>query len=141
MRALPSAPAPTDSAAQRLAQAKAIARRFSSSAQPLKPAGRMQFRLLTQPIDRYSDPEAGLLDGMLFSLVYTNNPSVLLVLEASSEGAGTRTWRFALVRQGAGEYSALLDGKPVWSVPNADPAVDTGLFIFRSVPANPAEQD
>ncbi len=141
LRPLPNAPAPTGSAAQRLAQAKAMARRFSASAKPLNQSGRTQFRLLTQPIARYSDQAAGLLDGVFFSFVYTNNPSVLLVLETWSEGAGVSTWRYALVRQGAGEYSALLDGKPVWSVPAAGPPADAGLFIVRQMSASPAEQD
>ena len=64
-----------------------------------------------------------------------------LVLETWSEGAGVSTWRYALVRQGAGEYSALLDGKPVWSVPAAGPPADAGLFIVRQMSASPAEQD
>ncbi len=143
VRPIPDAPAPAESAAHRLAQAKEIARRFSASAQSPEPMGRTQLRLMPRPIDRYSDPMAGLLDGLLFSFVYTNNPSVLLVLEARSEGAGMRAWRFAFVRQGHDnrETSALLDGKPIWSVSTDGPPADTGLFVRRQSPASPEEQD
>ena len=110
----PNAPAPAGSPAQRLTQARAIARRFSVSLQAPKP-GRIQQRLLTQPLDRYGDPEAGLLDGVLFAFVGATNPNVLLVLEAWSEDAGIRTWRYALARESNVEETALLDGKPVWN--------------------------
>jgi hypothetical protein len=138
---LPDAPAPADSAARRLIQSKDIARRHSVSAENTNPRGRIQLRLLPKPIDRYSDPKVGLLDGVLFSFVYTNNPSVLLVLEAWSEDKGARGWRYAFVRQGYGEVTALLDGKPVWSLSSDRPPADTGLFITRQMPASPEEQD
>jgi hypothetical protein len=137
---LPDAPAPADSAARRLIQAKDIARRHSTSTESPNSGGRRQLRLLARPIDRYSDPAAGLLDGVLFSFVYTNNPSVLLVLEAWSEDKGERGWRYAFVRQGYGA-TALLDGKTVWSLSSDRPPADTGLFITRQMPASPAEQD
>jgi len=141
LRPLPDVPAPADSVAHRLIQAKDIARRLSVSMQTGNPSGRIQLRLLTRPIDRYNDKAAGLLDGVLFSFVYTNNPSILLVLEAWSEGAGVRTWRYAFARQSLGETTALLDGKPVWSVSSVGPPADAELFIRREMPAGPAEQD
>ena len=103
--------------------------------------GRTQLRLLTRPIDRYEDPAAGLLDGMLFSFVVTNNPIVLLVLEAWSEGAGVRTWRYAFASQGDGEQTALLDGKPDWSASSVRPPADTNLHVTRDILADPAVQD
>jgi hypothetical protein len=93
LRSVPDAPGPASSAAQRLTQVRAIARRFSISLEGPK-ARRAQQRL-TQPLDRYSDPEAGLLDGVLFAFVGATNPTVLLILEAWSEGEGNHTWRYA----------------------------------------------
>jgi hypothetical protein len=143
LRPFPGAPEPADSAALRLTQAKDIARRLSVSAQSPNPSGRVQFRLLPRPIDRYSGPTAALLDGILFGFVYTNNPEVLLVLEAWSEGEGKRTWRFAFARQGrdAGEATALLDGKPLWSVSATGPPADNELYFRWRMPASPEEQD
>jgi hypothetical protein len=141
LQSLPGAPAPADSAAQRLIQAKDITRRLSTSLEATNPRGRVQLRLLPRPIDRYNDPTAGLLDGLLFSFVYTNNPSVLVVLEAWSEGAGARAWRYAVVRQGGGEMTALFDGKPLASVSSDLPSVDSELFIINRIPASPEEQD
>ena len=139
-RAVPGAPAPAGSPAQRLTQARAIARRFSVSLQAPKP-GRIQQRLLTQPLDRYGDPEAGLLDGVLFAFVGATNPNVLLVLEAWSEGAGIRTWRYALARESNVEETALLDGKPVWRASFLSSPANAELYMGRSMPADAAVQD
>lgn len=141
LRPLSDTPAPVDAAAHRLIQAKDIARRLSASMQSANPSGRIELRLLSRPIDRYSDPKAGLLDGFLFSFVYGNTPSALLLLEACSEGANKQSWRCAMVRQGAAAATALLDGKPFWSVTSASPAADSGLFIGRLIPASAAEQE
>jgi hypothetical protein len=143
LRPIPDAPAPAESAAHRLIQAKDIARRFSASAEAPGPSGRVQLRLLPRPIARYSEPTAGLADGVLFNFVYAGGPTALLVLEAGSEGAGMRIWRFALVGQGYdhGEVSALFDGKPIWNASSDRRPEDAGLFIRRVIPASPEEQD
>jgi hypothetical protein len=117
-----------------------MARRFSISLQG-PDARRTQQRLLTQPLDRYSDPEAGLLDGVLFAFVGATNPNGLLILEAWSEGAGIRTWRYALARQSNFEEAALIDGKPVWSVPAVKTPANTELFMGRPMPADHVVQD
>jgi hypothetical protein len=136
---VPDAPAPADSAAHRLLQAKDIARRLSASAETPAPRGRVQLRLLPRPIDRYSDATAGLLDGMLFEFVSLASPAVLVVLEARSEATGVRTWRYAFARQGAGESIVLLDGKRVWGAPSVVPPANTELYMGRSLPDSAAE--
>ncbi len=139
-RAVPDAPTPAGSTAQRLTQARAIARRFSVSLQAPKP-GRIQQRLLTQPLDRYGDPEAGLLDGMLFAFVGATNPNVLLILEAWSEDAKIRTWRYAFARLSNVEETALLDGKPIWNVPLISTPANVELYMGRTMPEDAALQD
>jgi hypothetical protein len=138
-RLLPGAPAPADSAAHRLIQAKDLARRVSVSTQVPNPRGRVQLRLLPRPLDRYSDPMMGLLDGLHFSFVNSNTPAVHLMLEAWSEGARGRAWRYLFARQGAGEGIALLDGKRLWSVPYVRPPADTDLYMGRPLPDSAAE--
>lgn len=139
-RAVPDAPGPAGSPAQRLTQARAIARRFSVSLRTPKP-GRIQQRLLTQPLDRYGDPEAGLLDGMLFAFVGATNPNVFLILEAWSEDAKFRAWRYAFARLNNIEETAFLDGKPVWNVPSSGIPANVELYMGGTMPADAAVQD
>ncbi len=136
---VPDAPVPADTAARRLLQAKDIARRLSASAETPNPRGRVQLRLLPRPLDRYSDPAAGLLDGVLFDFVSLETPAVLLVLEAYSEGSGPRTWRYAFARQGAGESTVLLDGKRVWGAPSVRPPANEESYMGRPLPDSASE--
>jgi hypothetical protein len=130
LRPLPDAPAPADTPAQRLTQAKALARRFAAHVDTHRRAGTIQLRLLPKPVDRYEDPDSGLLDGLLFGLVYATNPITLLGLEARTDGPGAPAWRYGFARFGGGEATARLDGKDVWTVPfiNAGPA-NTDLYM------------
>ena len=59
-----------------------------------------ELRLLAQPVLRCSDPKSGLIDGTLFLLVYGTNPEVVLLIEASKEGASEPTWSYVLARMG-----------------------------------------
>jgi len=140
-RPLIDAPAPADSVTLRLMQAREIGRRLKVSALSRNGKNRSQFRFLPQPIDRYSDPRGGLQDGMLFGFAYTNNPSVLMVLEAWSQGEDVRTWRYGFAHQTDGEATALLDGKSVWSESSVGTEPDTKLSIIRQMAADPAIQD
>lgn len=92
--------------------------------------------LRPKPLLRYSSPGWNVVD---FSFVSMNTPAVLMVLEAWSESAGVRTWRFAFARQGAGEATVLLDGKRVWSVPYVIPPANTDLYMGRRMPESAAE--
>jgi hypothetical protein len=143
LRPLTGVPAPDESAARRLIQGKDIARRFSVSTEAPNLAGRRQFRLMPHPIDRYSDPGAGLLDGLFFNFAFTNNPSMLLVVEAIADGDKERTWRFAIVRQGRdlGVSTALFDGKPVWSAQPVQAPLKSDLFLRRPMPVRAADPE
>ena len=136
----PHAPEPAGLPAHRLTQARAIARQFSVSLQASKPR-RIQQRLLTQPLDRYGDPQAGLLDGMLFAFVGATNPNVLLILEAWSEDAKIRAWRYAFARLNNIEETAFLDGKTVWNVPSSGIPANVELYMGGTMPADAAVQD
>ena len=140
-RPLIDAPAPADSATLRLMQAREIGRRLTVSALSRNGKNRTQFRFMPQPIARYSDPRGGLQDGMLFSFTYTNNPSVLMLLEAWSQGEEVRTWRYGFAHQTDGEATALRDGKSLWSELSAGTEPDTKLSIIRRMAADPAIQD
>jgi hypothetical protein len=137
-RSVPDAPVPADSAPQRLTQAKDLARRISVIEQVPNPISRVQLRLLPRPIDRYSDPMSGLLDGMFFCFVSEGNPAVHLMLEVWTEAGGPLTWRYLFARQGAGEGVALLDEKRLWSAPALRPPADTDLYMGRPLPDSAA---
>jgi len=101
---------------RRLAIMRDIARRFVASVIDRR-AGRLELRLLPQPLYRYSDEEKGLVDGALFSYAKGTNPEVLVLLEAREDGAGTRSWHYALARMSARGCNATLDGKEIWTLP------------------------
>jgi hypothetical protein len=134
LRPIPDAAMPADSAAPRLSQAKALARRFAAHVDTHRKAGTIQLRLLPQPVDRYRDPEAGLVDGVLFGLVYSTKPIVLLGLEVRTgdAAAGAPAWHYGLARLGDGEATVRLDGTDVWTVPFIDSAhADADLYMTR----------
>jgi hypothetical protein len=138
---LPDAPKPADTPAQRLTQAKAFARRFAAHVDTHRRAGTIQLRLLPRPVDRYEDPETGLLDGVLFGLVYATNPITLVGLEARTDGPGTPAWRYGFTRLGDGEATAVLDGKDVWTVPFIDSAfANADLYMTRPFPEGAEER-
>jgi hypothetical protein len=141
VRPLIDAPAPADTEPLRLIQAREIGRRLKVSALSTDGKNRSQFRLMPQPLVRYSDPKGGFRDGMLFGFAYTNNPSVLMLLEVWSQGEGVRTWRYVFAHQTDGEATALLDGKTLWKESSVGAEPDTKLSFIRRMPADPAIQD
>ena len=135
MTALPDAPAPADTPAQRLTQAKTLARRFAVQVDTHRKAGTLQLRLLPKPVSRYDDPDAGLVDGVFFALVHATNPITLLALEVRTGDRRASAWSYGFARFGDGEATAKLDGKAVWTVPFIDSAqADSELYMTRPMP-------
>lgn len=137
-RPLIDAPIPAASNTLRLIQARETGRRLAVSALSRDGEKKSQFRFMPQPLVRYDDPKGGLLDGMLFSFAYTNNPSVLMLLEAWSQGAQPPTWRYGFSHQTDGKATALLAGKSLWSESSEGTEPETKLSIIRRIPADPA---
>lgn len=111
MQPLPDAPPPADTPSRRLAQMRTLARRFSAEEEYEKV--KTALRLLTQPIDRYDDAEAGILDGGLFALATGTNPEVVVLLEAGKDG-----WQYGLARMSSAEVRVSLDGRQIKVFPN-----------------------
>lgn len=140
LKLLPNGPAPSDHGFARLVQMKRIARRFSATIYdpPLDLLEHM--RLLPRPIDRYSDPDAGLRDGALFGFATNGtNPDLLLVVELHEQESGEAVWKYGLARMTTGQLNVHFDDKEVWSVPYLKPAgvgnvskFDTWLFFWES---------
>ncbi|MBW3596314.1 MAG: hypothetical protein KY475_03455 [Planctomycetes bacterium] len=116
---LPEAPAPAASEPLRLTQMRQLARRFDARCFHPRTDASSQLRLLPQPLYRYADGKAGILDGAIFAFVVSNDPELLLMLEAHRDGDGAPAkWRFALARMSSHAETVQLDGREVWSVPN-----------------------
>jgi hypothetical protein len=123
-RAMPDAPTPAKTAAQRLSQMHAMARLFTASDDYGNAGNIWQLRLLSRPVYRYpmsdSQPsesqEAGgeVLDGALFAFVVGTDPEMLLLFEARRE-AGNAAWQYALAPMTAFSLKASLSDKAVWS--------------------------
>jgi hypothetical protein len=105
---------PSDSPQQRLRQMREIARRFSAAVHP-PGAGNTSLRLLTQPLYRYEQAPAEVIDGALFAFAQGTDPEVLLLLEAQETPAGA-VWNYAIARLNMYELSVMLDEKEVWRI-------------------------
>ncbi|HEY3968402.1 MAG TPA: hypothetical protein VGM05_27890 [Planctomycetaceae bacterium] len=123
----PDAPEPADSAVQRLAQMKDLARRFKCRLADVNRKSE-ELRLLPRPLYRYKTERKDLGDGALFAFVQGTDPEVVLVLEAARHD-GKSEWRYALTRRTGYAVEADLDGKPNWSVPGSNGGTGAPWFV------------
>lgn len=114
-REIPDAPAPAAGEAQRLRQIRDLAKRFSAREHWKGGDGQhYALRQLTHPIDRYSDPASGVVDGAIFVYAYGTNPEALLVIEARRQGSDPPRWSFAAVPFSHCEITLDFGSKNVW---------------------------
>lgn len=106
MAALPDAPAPAGKARVRLIQMRDLARRFTAQ-EKLGPQ-KIDCRLLSQPIDRYDDAAAGIVDGAVFVFANGTNPEMGLLIECSD-----KQWSYGIFRLAAAVLFVQLDDKPL----------------------------
>jgi hypothetical protein len=120
----------------RLLQMRELARRFA--AQEILPSGeRIELRLLSQPIDRYGDLAADILDGAVFVFANGTNPEVGLLLECSE-----KQWSYGLFRLSAAKLLAQLDARSI--LESATPASRTAKDPYAATAvaiALPEEDD
>ncbi len=144
---LPDGPKPSDNAALRLSQMKKMAARFEiidgfhdkdSKPQP------QVLRMMSRPTYRYGKPDGEIIDGALFTFVVATDPEACLLIEIHRKGDVT-TWEYMVLPMTIYSLDAKLDGKPVWTKPEAmvfgDPTAphyispyngDAGEAPFRS---------
>jgi hypothetical protein len=67
-----------------------------------------------EPVLRYKDQNAGILDGSLFIVTHETNPEVLLLIEAQTE-KGKTEWKYALASLGSARMHVELDQEEVWT--------------------------
>jgi hypothetical protein len=112
---LPDAPAPANNETGRLRQMRELARRFKvveTLNRAKLESDKIECRLMTQPIDRYSDKEQGIVDGALFVFANATNPEAGIVLETSG-----KTWSYGTFRLGAAALSFTIKDREVASFP------------------------
>lgn len=114
--AVPDAPKAADTPKARLRQMKELSRRFTAFFDFNKDQTE-ELRLLVQPVHRYADVDAGLIDGTMFiATFHGTNPTALFLIELQEE-RGRPTWKFAVAGMTDGAVVVKCDGKEVWSKP------------------------
>ncbi len=132
---LEDAPAPAGSGALRLAQMRTLARRFRVDLLKGKP---VEARLLSRPLIRYAEPDAGVQDGAVFAFVEATDPEVILILEARrAEAHPDGRWLFSLARMTSPGVEVRLGDRVVWSAPpywkNPRSPIDSYVEAYEGV--------
>ena len=121
LKPVPGADQPAMSAAARIRQMNAMARRFSAR---FKRDARYneggELRLLTRPLYRYASTNEDVQDGALFALADGTSPQLNLMLESRRTADGYQ-WQFALAPNNSVEYHVLYDDRQVWSLAQLAP--------------------
>lgn len=120
-KAVPKAPPPAKTAAERLRQMKTIAEGFKATMTGWAADNSDQeaLRLLPRPLHRYDlagakAPDPKLLDGALFAYVQGTDPEVVLILEALGT-AEKAEWHCAFVRATSGGLEVKFGDEVVWT--------------------------
>ena len=124
---LEGAPDPAETPALRLAQMRQLLRDFTAQMQA---DSLWELRLLPQPLVRYQPKEGAVVDGALFTFVWTNgtDPELILLLECRKTKDGL-AWYFAPVRFTYRELWLKYHDKEVWHGPfHHDPPSESELI-------------
>ena len=133
LKDVPNAPEVSDRPVVRMRQMKEIGRRLTAHEFWEPNNSRFELRLLVQPVHRYQDESAKVIDGTVFILAHGTNPEVIVQIEAHA--SEPPRWQYSFVRLAGGELHVLLDDKEVWSAPRnvTDQSVDP-YWLFWSAP-------
>jgi hypothetical protein len=141
-RALPGAPAPSATPAQRLIQMRALAGEFTVEVLDTRnnPKGDEQTpRLLPKPLVRYDAAKTKTLDGGLFAFVLGTDPELMVLIECDT-AAEKPEWRFGVARMNRDAVRLKRKGETVWEVASfrehklEDPYYFFGLPVPRKEP-------
>ena len=95
---------------------RSIARQFMGTLE-LPGQQPSKLTLIPQPLVRYQAPEAGVIDGAIFSLAVVTDPEILLVIEARKSKQGATSWHYAAARAHYHHVKLEHQGKMVWEAP------------------------
>ena len=101
-----------------------------------------ELRLMAEPLVRYADAEAGILDGAIFGFSQGTNPEAILILEAVDTDGAT-AWRAAASRLTKYGVRVDLDDRRLADLPRQDDFVPAKPFHhswhkFGQYPFKPA---
>lgn len=115
---LSGAPNPAEGKEARSRQVKDLVRRISVSLADPDLAFRENLRLLTQPIQRYDDAKAGILDGAVFGFSTNGTcPDLIVLIEAQKAKDGSAKWKIAVARMTNCELRLRDQDREIWSAP------------------------
>lgn len=123
MEVLPGVPPANERQFQRTRQMRSIAEEFKAKAEDRSDTTKSWLlRALPKPILRYQSPSRGIVDGAMFAFCQgnTNNPEVLLLLEAQ-EHDGNLRWHYGLGRQNSLRFTVHRKDELIWDVPKLAP--------------------
>jgi hypothetical protein len=95
-----------------------LARRFSVTWHHSQTDEKTELRLLSAPLYRFQSDKHRVIDGALFAFVATDDPEMLLLIEAVRNPNKDPFWRYSLSRMSALKEVVRLDDQEIWSVPN-----------------------
>ncbi len=135
---LKDGPVPADGERQRLVQMRNIARRFGVTWHHSRTNEVTELHLMPTPIYRFAAEGDGIIDGALFVFSPTNDPEMLLLVEAVRDKPGEAAyWRYSLARMSSLKEVVRLDGEEVWTVANFHQDVTddktTGPYIEQAM--------
>ncbi|RCS43950.1 hypothetical protein DTL42_18360 [Bremerella cremea] len=105
---------PAETESRRLQQMRQIMRGYAAHEFWDPNNSRYELRLLTSPVYRYEDKEAGIEDGALFVFAHGTNPEIVALVEAHHND-GKRSWKVGFVPVGSAELHVTQDEDDVWS--------------------------
>jgi len=111
---------------------KELSRRFAANEHPSSQA--ITLRLMPHPIDRYSDPAAGQLDGTIFAFANGTNPEVMVLIEAQGPTPEKASWHFAIARITAASFQVTLDRRVVLTAPYHSGNNPSGCYFTERLP-------
>jgi len=115
LTALEGAPLAAETPAARLTQMRQLLRDFSAH---MEANGKWELRLLPQPLMRYQTKDGPVVDGALFTFVWTKgtDPELILLLECRQTKEGL-SWSYAPVRFSNREVWLTYRNAEVWRGP------------------------
>jgi hypothetical protein len=136
---VPEAVAPAASEAQRLFQARQLAKDFAVTKKRYDRT-ESELLLLPKPLHSYAAPKHGIVHGALFAFVQGTDPDLILLLEARGENAASARWQFAATRMTGAELRLRHRDKQIWNADllseaeYTDPKRVYTNFMFKEIP-------
>ena len=134
-KAVPGAPAPAATAAQRLIQMKGLAGEFVAElldTRNVRKGDEQVPRLLPKPLVRYDVEKTKTLDGGLFTFVLGTDPELMLLLECDI--AEKSQWRFGVTRMNRDAVRLKHKDETVWEVESFRQHRPEDPYLFFGLP-------